>query len=256
MKKSIFITLISLFLVFISNAFVLAEKVPTPEQIQKIEEKSPLGQTIKTHYNLEEPLVHLKAEVKELRKLIKILQGKTDISNHQLNSRIELIEETVIYFDNDSSRLQLAGEKEIEKLHPLITDLNFLIKSPAKFNIIIEAKADGVGTDMHNFNLAIKRGIEIKNAFIEAGFPEFMFKVVPFGEYRFQGKIEDKPNPDERVVTFSVVLGEEISNQYEEMLLRLSILNNTIRNMELLIMLEKHEVEWPYKGHPNPYHKK
>lgn len=253
MKKTISI-IFTLFFIFITLSPVAYAKEPTQAEKEAFEKRSPLSQRIDIFYALEEPLANLKAEAKELHKKINFLRGKTELSNHQVLSRIRLIEEKVIYFENDSWELTSESEKTFTELNSLIADLGLLLGGPTQLTVLIEGKTDGVGTDMHNFALSAKRGIEVKNALMKTGLPEFMFRVLPFGEYRFRGNIGNNTNPNERVVSFTVVCGV-LANDYENLLTKLSIVENMIRNMELLVLLEKHEIEWPYEGAPNPYHK-
>lgn len=251
MRKTIsiiFTLLFSLTIMFSASA-----KEPTEAQKKAFEKRSPLSQYMETFFKMEEPLMAMKAESQELHKKIDALRKKTELENQQVLSRIRLIEEKKIYFENDSWELTPESEKTFTELNSLIADLGLLLGSPDQMTILIEGKADGVGSDMHNFALSAKRGMEAKKALVETGLPEFMFRVLPFGEYRFRSDIGNDTNPNERIVSFTVVCGT-LANDYENLITRLSIVETMVRNMELLLMLERHEIEFPYKGHPYPYH--
>ncbi|MBL6785634.1 MAG: OmpA family protein [Rickettsiales bacterium] len=120
---------------------------------------------------------------RQLKKSIKILRDEQIKENNLKEKNIY-----VIYFDSNSSHLDITAKKEINKL------VYYLKKLP-KFVLVLEGHTDKLGSVDKNVNLSRKRVLSVRNQLLKSGIKrEKIIKENAYGEAKPEVSAKDGYN--------------------------------------------------------------
>lgn len=96
-----------------------------------------------------------------------------------------------VYFGFDADSV---GDKQAEQLKALAA---CIVQQNKK--VVLEADADGVGTEEYNILLTERRGTAVKKFLLDNGVPETLLEVISKGDLEAQGATEEQRHKERRV---------------------------------------------------------